>query len=151
MVRTLVMLLCLSIPACWGSPKYETQRGIGVYCETDQECPTREALELVVGFCLTEIATRFGCAIPTTILGRLRVFFSPDPVGVTPPGYAGLIRGTVIRLHWQGSVCTSALYHELLHLVVQLQRGAIDAGHELREYWDTEGEVIRVCQEQIAL
>jgi hypothetical protein len=57
---------------------------------------------------------------------------------------AGLQQGKGVMVHWQGSVLTSALFHELHHMVdeIILKRGP-DYKHEDKEWWDLVPELKR--------
>ena len=62
----------------------------------------------------------------------------PEPIECSHGSCAGLQQGNIAWVHWKGSIPDSALFHELIHMTMEIDFGIWDYRHEHKEFWDVE-------------
>lgn len=139
-----------------GQPDYVLKSGTQVWVRKINSLP-KPLMEDALEFYRREIVDRFKNHRTHPIVyddmdklyRDLNIKWSKKPVQAVGRGWvvdkaAGLQKGNVILVHWKGTVCGSALFHEINHAIDELiLKIPPDYAHERKDWWEAVREIKR--------
>ena len=128
----------------FSKPDYITKHGTAVWIDK-LAVITQDSMEAALDFYIENLPKYSPISISSDQLAYMLhdacIEWSAEPVSSLGIGWAvkdkaGLQMGRNVKVHWTGSIISSALYHELLHMVDEIVlAAATDYKHERTEWW----------------
>lgn len=124
------------LAGCGEEPTFYTAQGTAIWTH-DQDEVTEESISSALELFTESVSVNFGENDVRSMLRRASVEFTTNPIEYAGEQYAGLQHGLFAQVYWLGGVGTNSLYHELMHMLLEmvLHREA-DLDHSEKKWWD---------------
>jgi hypothetical protein len=147
-IAALGVIVIIGIYTIGNAPSYYTKHDVAVWTNGINQI-TKDLMEAALDTYIERVCLHRPDIKKEALLdmySRMMVVWFTDTVGAVGIGYSlhdkeGLRGGYVIHLHWTGSVTSSALFHEVHHMVddVILHKPS-DYQHTDKAWWTVIGE-----------
>ena len=140
-MKYLVLILSLVWGACSPQPDFFTSHGTAIYTNNvpgiTEDTMERSLEYFAVTFPqLIEEESVFEEDI-RDILRYTVITWEPEPFRCGHGLCSGIQSGHNLRVHWAGFITNTALFHELVHEIMEFTQGVIDYEHSWTNWWKT--------------